>query len=221
MRFLAGLLKWVSIAAVVAVVAGISWIAYGKVNTAEAAQFEESMSMVRHQIAGTQQTLEDTDRFTAQNNVAEVTDINALLGLWQPRYAAAQSAFAKLDSAIAFAEQQADSYFAEQRAWTARYNDPELKARWQAWDDAFFADYQEWQQDAHSIRDEASAILRELNDIDINLRKLELYSGFSFTGTAIDALPAEIRSLNNELNEFDIASENIRAAITRSPFEVE
>ena len=52
MRFLAGLLKWASIAAVVAVVAGIGWIAYGKVNTAEAAQLDESMSMVQHQTAG-------------------------------------------------------------------------------------------------------------------------------------------------------------------------
>lgn len=220
MSILAALLKWISIAAVVAVVAGIGWMAFGEVNTAEAAQFDESMSMVRYQIAGTRQTLEDTEQFAAQNNVAEVTDINTLLGLWRPRYAAAQSAFTKLDSAIALAEQQADSYFIAQRDLTAQHYDPERKARWQAWDDAFFADYQAWQQDAHSIRDEASAILRELNDIDINLQKLELYSGFSFTGTTIDALPAEISSLDNELAEFDIASENIRATI-RSPFEAQ
>ena len=220
MRFLAGILKWVSIAAVVAVVAGIGWIAYGKVNTAEAAQLDESMSMVQYQTAGMSQALADTGRLVAETNVAEVTDINALLGLWQPRYAEAQSAFTKLDSAIAFAEQQADGYFIAQRALTAQYNDPERKALWQARDDAFFADYQEWQQDAHIIRDEASAILRKLNDIDIDLRKLELDSGFSFTGATIDAVPAEISSLNNELNQFDLASENIRA-ITRSPFEVE
>lgn len=220
MRFLAGLLKWVSIAAVVAVVVGIGWIAYGKVNTAEAAQLDESMSMVQYQTAGMNQALEDTGRFVAQNNVAEVTNINDLLVLWQPRYTAAQSSFTKLDSAIAFAEQQADNYFIAQRALTAQYNDPERKALWQARDDAFFADYQAWQQDAHSIRDEASAILRKLNDIDIDLRKLELDSGFSFTGATIDAVPSEIMSLSNELNEFDIASENIRA-ITKSPFGVE
>ncbi len=220
MRFLAGLLKWVSIAAVVAVVAGIGWIAYGKVNTAEAAQFEESVSMVRHQIAASQQALEDPDRFAAQTNVAEVTDINTLLSLWQPRYAAAQSAFTKLDSAIAFAEQQADDYFAAKRALNARYNDPERKALRQAQDDAIFATYQEWQQNAHIIRDDAAAMMRELNDIDIDLQRLELDSGFSFAGGSIDALPAEISSLNNELAEFDIASENLRATI-RSPFEAQ
>ena len=220
MSILAALLKWISIAAVVAVVAGIGWMAFGEVNTAEAAQLDESMSMVRYQTAGMNQALEETGQFVAQTNVAEVTDINSLLGLWEPRYAAAQSAFTKLDSAIALAEQQADSYFAAQRALTAQYNDPERKARRQARDDAFFADYQAWQQDAHNIRDEAAAILRKLNDIDIDLRKLELDSGFSFTGTAIDALPAEISSLDNELNEFDIASENLRAII-RSPFEAQ
>lgn len=220
MRFLAGILKWVSIAAVVAVVAGIGWIAYGKVNTAEAAQLDESMSMVRYQIAGTRQILEDPDRFAPQANVAEVTDINALLGLWQPRYAAAQSAFTKLDSAIASAEQQADNYFAAKRALNARYNDPERKALRQARDDAIFATYQAWQQNAHSIRDEAAAMMRDLNDIDIDLQRLELDSGFSFAGGSIDAVPAEIRSLNNELAEFDIASENLRAII-KSPFEVE
>ena len=217
MRILASLLKWVSILVVVAVVAGIGWVAFGEVNTAEAAQLDESMSMVRYQTAGMGAALEETGQFVAQTNIAEVTNINDLMGLWSPRYATAQSSLTKLDSAIAYAEQQADGYFAAQRALTAQYNDPERKALRQARDDAFFADYQAWQQDAHRIRDEASAILRKLNDIDLDLRKLELDSGFSFTGAAIEAVPTDIISLNNELADFELASENIRVN-TQSPF---
>ena len=219
MRALAKVFKWISIVVVLAVLIGVGWMAYAEINTVEAAQLDESMSMVRHQTEGMSETLADTGRFVTEHSIAEVTSIDNLLVLWRPRYSSAQSAYTRFDSAIVLAEQQADAYFAAQRALTSLYHDPARQAQARASDDADFALYKTWQDRAHRVRDEASAILLKLSDLDTDLRKLELASEFSFSGGAIDAVPAEILALNDELAEFQLASEHIRE-ITKSPFEV-
>ncbi len=205
------------VAIVVAVAAGFGWLAYGEVNTSEAVHFDESISMVRHQTESVSVTLVDTGAFV-DAGVANITDVSLLLGEWTPRYNGAQSSYQKFDSAIAAAEVRAEAYFASQRALTGRYHDPVRRARAQANDDANYALYTQWRSRAHQTREHARNILKRLDDMDTDLRKLELSSEFSFDAGGFDTVPSAISALDDELSQFQIASENIRD-ITVSPFE--
>jgi hypothetical protein len=150
--------------------------------------------------------------------VAAITNISELMGEWAPSYSQAQSAYVKFHSAIIAAEQRAENYFASQRALTEKYNDPDKRERAQAYDEADHALYEEWRGQARGALDHAQEIMDRLNDMDIDLRKLELSSEFSFNGGAFREVPRAITLLDEELKQFQLASENIRG-ITASPFE--
>ena len=109
-------------------------------------------------------------------------------------------------------------YFADQRALTERFNDPELRRAAESTDEEDYDLYTQWKNQAHSVREEALSIVMRLEDVDTDLQKLKLASEFSFDSNAFQKVPADILALEDELAHFKIASENIRA-ITKSPFE--
>ena len=207
-------------------VAGFGWLVYGTTETSAAVQFDESINMVHHQTNRISTTLGDTGTFvnteiaaapSEQQNSA-ITSISELIGEWEPRYNEAKIVFRKFDSAIVAAEQRAEEYFISQRTLTERYHDPEKRARAQGYDDADYTLYEEWRDHAHRTRDHAQAIMVRLDDMDTDLKKLQLSSEFSFDGEVFREVPKAIFLLDQELEEFQLASDNIRE-ITASPFE--
>ena len=220
MRILAKLFKWGAIATVIVVLTGIGWAAYEEVQISEAAQLDESMTMMRHQTAGMSTALVEASNFVEEVKIAKVTSINILLTLWEPHYSASQAAYTRLDASIVLAEQQATAYFTAKRALSERYHDPERQALAEQRDAEEFALYEAWQGRAHRARDDAAAIIRRFDDMHTDLRRLELTSDFTFDAGLFDTVPTEISDLNDKLADFQIASENIQA-ITKSPFEVE
>ena len=154
--------KWVAIATVIALVAGIGWSAYGNVQVSEAAQLDEGMTMVRHQTAGMSAALVETGNFVEEVEVAKVTQIDTLLTLWEPHYAASNAAYTRFDAAIALAEQQAHAYFAAKRALAERYHDPKRQAEARRRDDVEYALFEAWQERANRARENARAIMRRL-----------------------------------------------------------
>ena len=209
-------LKLAVVASLIGVIAGLGWIAYGEMNTSEAAHLNASLSVVRHQSENMSVTLGDTGDFVG-TEVAKITSISTLLDEWTPRYTRAQSAYAKFDASIIAAEERAGAYFAAQRALTEKYHNPERRAQMAADDKADYALYMEWLQQAHRTREHARQIANRLDDMDTDLRKLELRAEFSFDASSLRAVPAEILELDDELAQFQIASENIRQ-ITASSF---
>ena len=204
-------------AGIVAVLAGIAWTVYVAFNTSEAAHFDASISMVNHQTGRMSESLGNTGTFVS-TQIAQITDISTLIKEWTPRYAQAQTAYLKFDTAILSAEDMADTYFLAQRALTERYHSEELRSRAEADDEAAFALYRQWRDRAYSVRSEALNIINRLSDLDTDLQKLKLSSEFSFDAGGFDEVPSEIIALGDELAEFQIASENIRE-ITSSPFD--
>lgn len=209
-------LKLAVVASLIAVVAGFGWIIYGEMNTSEAAHFDASLSVAHSQSENMRATLGDAGAFV-EMEIGKITSIAMLRDEWTPRYQRAQSAYTKFDAAIIAAEERAEAYFAAQRALTEQYHNPERRAQIVADDEADYAIYREWLQQAHQAREHARLIANRLADMDTDLRKLELRSEFSFDASSFRATPAEILELDNELAQFQIASENIRQ-ITASPF---
>ena len=221
-------------AVVITAAAGFAWLVYGETETSAAVRFDESIGMVHHQTDRISETLGDTGAFVdaniaaapaastapAEKQVSEITSISELIDEWEPRYNEAQTVYLKFDSAIVAAEQRAEEYFASQRALTGRYNDPEKRAQAQEYDDEDYALYEDWRTHAHRARSHAQEIMSKLGDMDTDLRKLQLSSEFSFDGGAFREVPQAISLLDEELAEFQLASENIRE-MTASPFKVQ
>lgn len=210
--------RWATALAVIAVVVGLGLLAYGRFNTSAAAEFDESIIMVNHQTTQMSTSLAEAGSFV-DSDISRITEFSTLLATWSPRFKTARTAYNKFDAAIVSAETRAEEYFANQRALTQRYHDPELRRAAESNDEIDYDLYSEWRNQAHRVREEALAIIRRLEDMDTDLQKLKLASEFSFDSNALQEVPVDILALEDELAHFKTASENIRA-ITSSPFEV-
>ena len=78
--------------------------------------------------------------------------------------------------------------------------------------------YRQWEEQADSALRMAAEIGIQLDDMDANLRKMELRADFVFDTSAFHEVPEAISNLNRQLVEFHAASENIKAA-TGTPFD--
>ena len=212
------LLKTAVALAVLATVLGFAWLAYGQYNTSEAVHFDQSVKVVHDQSENMSVAFGETGNFV-DTEIAAVTDISRLIGEWTPRYNRAQTAYAIFDAAVVAAEARAEEYFMAQRALTGAYNDDVRRAQAQAEDEADYRLYLAWRDRAHSVRARAKEITNRLHDMNIDLQKLELAAGFSFDASGFSEVPSDILALDDELQQFQIASQNIRQ-ITASPFEV-
>ncbi len=206
---------------IVAVVAGLGWIAFGEVNKSEAAHADASFSMVNHQTGRMGESLDVARTFITTEisaNIGQITDISTLLDEWSPSYQQAQTGYRRFDAAIIVAENSADAYFAAQRALTERFHNQDVQTRARADDDAEFQQYEQWRERASGVRAEALEIMHRLSDMDTTLKKLKLRSGFSFDVGGFSEVPSDILALEEELAQFRIASDNIRDVIA-SPFD--
>ena len=200
----------------VAIGVSVGWLVFGEVRTSEAARFDESVNLVHHQTARISGTLADT-RAVMKEDISSVTDISELLARWTPKYDAANAAYLRFHAAINLAEERAEAYFAAHRAFTERYHDPVRKAQRQAHDDAVYAGYVRWRDQAHRTRADARSILNRLDDMDTDLQKLKLSTEMTFDVGGFSDVPVEITDLEAELAEFQTASDNIRELMV-SPF---
>ena len=212
------ILRLVATAVVITLVASVGWLAFSTVNTSATTNFQESIRMVSHQTMRMDTSLQQTSSVVI-TDVSTITGIHQLLEVWTPRYEQAVLAYAKFDAAIIAAEQQADAYFIEQTALTAKYNDPVLRAKRQVNDEMEYHRFGTWRDSAHQVRSNARRVLDRLEDMDTDLHKLKLTTEMSsaFNVSGFDDVPLEITALGAELSEFQVASENIRA-MTASPF---
>ncbi len=211
------------IASIIAVVVGVGWIAFGEINTTEAAYADASLSLVNHQTGRMGSSLDNARTFISteiSSNIGQATDLDVLMDQWSPKYRQAQTSYRRFSAAISSAERTTEEYFTAQRSLTEGFISEELRARARAEDDAEFAQYEAWRERAGIVQEEALEILGRLSDMDTTLQKLRLRSDFSFDPGGFSAVPSDILALEEKLAQFRIASDNIREMIA-SPFEVE
>ena len=227
------ILKYSLIIIVAAVIGYAALTVYGEVTQIEAARMSGSVQLAENQAENMNRALGDVSDFAgggsggsasetgpqdATSDIAKITNIDALIDRWEPRYDDAKLAYVKFEAAINNAKASAAGYFATQQTITERISDPGVKARAREDDEHDLALYREWEAQADSALSKARAIGTQLDDIDASLRKLELRADFVFDTSSFQEVPDAISELDAELSEFRAASETIRAA-TASPFE--
>ena len=228
------ILKYTLVAVAAAVIAYAGLTVYGEVTRTEAARLPGSVQLAQNQAENMNRALLDVGTFAAGEppgnasetqlhtetpDIAKITDIDALMEQWEPRYDGAKLAYVKFEAAIKNAKASAAAYFATQQALTEQINDPAALAQARQDDVQDLALYRQWEAPADSALNNARAIGTRLDDMDALLRKLHLRADFVFDATSFQEVPAAILELNQELNDFRVASETIRAT-TGSPFEV-
>ena len=218
MTALSSVFKFATIASLILVVVALGWLIYGERNVSQASQLSDGMEMVHHQTAKVGVAVNATGKLM-EVDVSGINNIADLIADWTPRYRAAKAAFNKFDLAIQAAEEQAPIYFQSQRDLTAKIHDDDRRNQAEMIDDAHYEQYEQWQSLAHEVRNQAQLVIFRLDDTDIDLQKLELLSEMSFDAMGFREVPKEIVALDRELEQFQTASENIRA-ITESPFAV-
>ena len=231
-------LKFLLIAISAAVIGYIAWTVYGEGITPASARMSESVHLAQAQAQNMNQSLTDVGTIgkaghsvvaqgpapsrinvPAPLGVAEISNLDDLLIEWRPRYETAKMAYTKFDASITNAKNRAAEYFAQQQALTEGMRDPNNRAKAQLEDEAEMALYLQWEARADSALKSADKIVIQLDDMDSNLRKMELRADFVFDAEMFDAVPGAIEELNQQLFDFQVASENIKLA-AGSPFEV-
>ena len=152
--------------------------------------------------------------------VSEITGLDHLLLEWRPRYDAAKMAYAKFDASIASAKSRAADYFGQQQALTKQMRNPDNQAKARLEDEREMALYQQWVKQADTALELAAKIGVQLDDMDANLQKMELRADFVFDTSAFTEVPEAVTELNQQLFDFQVASENIKLA-AGSPFEAQ
>ena len=155
---------------------------------------------------------------TTPRDIASITNIDVLIAEWQPSYDAAKVAYVKFEASVNNAKAQASAYFAEQQAITNRIRDPDNQAKARQEDEWEMDLYRQWESQADAALKMASEIGIQLDDMDASLEKMELRAGFVFDTSGFQEVPQAINDLNQQLVDFQTASENIKAA-TGSAFE--
>ena len=87
-------------------------------------------------------------------------------------------------------------------------------------DEVELALFRQWETQADLALEKADKIGIQLDDMDANLRKMELRADFVFDTSAFLEVPKAIDELNLQLFEFQVASENIKLSAD-SPFETQ
>ena len=159
-------------------------------------------------------------RIVAPVEVAEITNLNALMIAWSPRYDAAKLAYAKFEASITNAKARAAEYFARQQALTESMQDPSNRAKAEQEDAAEMLLYWQWEARADAALETAAKIGVQLDDMDTNLKKMKERADFVFDTSAFQEVPESISELNLQLADFQTSSENIKA-VAGSPFEAQ
>ena len=232
-------LKFILVAVSAAVIGYVGWTVYGEGTKPVAARMSESIHLAQTQAQNMNQSLTEVGAIgdvgqsvVSQGNspsavepsvpqrVAEIANLDDLLIEWRHRYEMAKMAYVKFDASIVNAKYRAAEYFAQQQALTDQMRDPDNKARARMEDEAEMALYLQWEVRADSALKLADKIGIQLDDMDANLKKMELRSDFVFDTTAFTEVPGAIAELDQHLFDFQLASENIKLA-TGSPFEAQ
>ena len=232
-------LKFLLIAVSAAVIGYVAWTVYGEGITPASARMSESVHLAQAQAQNMNQSLVDVGtigraghsvvsqgttsaRITAPVSVgvAEIARLDDLLVEWRPRHEIAKMGYTKFDASITNAKSRAAEYFAQQQALTEGMRDPSNRAKAQREDEVEMVLYLQWVERAEAALKSAGKIIIQLDDMDSNLRKMELRADFVFDASAFNEVPGAIDELNQLLFDFQVASENIKLA-AGSPFEVQ
>ena len=136
--------------------------------------------------------------------------VDRLKRAWQPRYDRAASEYDRFEERVLHAEQMGYEYLELQQRLTDNIQDAQKRRLFQERDAKEQRIVLDWINKANDILADATAIMADLDDMNIAITKLELSATFDAVYQSFTAgIPIAMTLLNEELARFEEQSEEI------------
>ena len=135
--------------------------------------------------------------------------VNQLKAAWDPRYAEAVDEFRRFKRRVEYAREMSAEYVEIQGQLTANISDPQVRERLRETDALERQLIAEWIAQASGVLAQAEAIKVNLDDMNIQITKLELSATFASIYEGFNRMPLALTALNDELVVFERETERI------------
>ncbi len=144
--------------------------------------------------------------------------IETLVNSWKPSYAAARADIRRFEHRFATAEDRLIEYFKDQSELTQSVNDPRLRSELMRRDAEERDAYKRWTIEGSQLLDRALAMGRELDDMDVIIRKQQLTISMLSQYTRESSIPSSAESLYSSLSEFRLQSDKLARDLSTDVF---
>ena len=135
--------------------------------------------------------------------------VNQLKVVWDPRYARAVEGFRRFKYRVDHAGNMSAQYLETQERLTSNISNPEVRARMEQVDALERELLIEWMGQARAVLNQADAIKRNLDGMNIRITKLELSATFATAYEGFHSMPVALTALNDELFRFEQETDRI------------
>ena len=184
-------------------------------NAANAAETEgEAMTEIpegQHPVADAISLLNRMNQEFGPATTEYATAVNQLKRAWQPRYDRAVEEYERFEERVRHAERMGAEYLEVQQRLTQQITDPETRYQHEEWDALEQITFLDWINQANGVLGEAFAIKQQLDNMNIQITKLELSAAFSAIYEGFMKMPIHITILNQDLQRFEQETERIYA----------
>lgn len=153
-----------------------------------------------------------------ENSAWYVVRIEDISGRWEPAYSAAKSDIKRFKHRFETAEDRLSEYFDEQRELTGSVSDSALRAELRLRDSEERRAYARWTEEGRKLLNRALAIERELDDMDVVIRKQQLTVSMLSEYSKASSIPSSAQSLHRALGEFRLQSDELASDLSTRVF---
>ena len=147
-----------------------------------------------------------------------VVRIEDISGRWEPAYSAAKADIKRFKHRFRTAEDRLSEYFDEQRELTGSVSDSALRAELRLRDSEERRAYTRWTEEGRKLLSRALAIERELDDMDVVIRKQQLTVSMLSEYSRASSIPRSAQSLHRALGEFRLQSDELASDLSTRVF---
>ena len=147
-----------------------------------------------------------------------VVRIEDISGRWEPAYSAAKADIERFEHRFRTAEDRLSEYFDEQRELTGSVSDSALRAELRLRDSEERSAYTRWTEEGRKLLNRALAIERELDDMDVVIRKQQLTVSMLSEYSSASSIPSSAQSLHRALGEFRLQSDELASDLSTRVF---
>ena len=147
-----------------------------------------------------------------------VVRIEDISGRWGPAYSAAKADIERFKHRFRTAEDRLSEYFDDQRELTDSVSDSTLRSELSRRDSEERRAYTRWTDEGRKLLDRALAIERELDDMDVVIRKQQLTVSMLSEYSRASSIPSSAQSLHTALDEFRLQSDELASDLSTRVF---
>ena len=144
--------------------------------------------------------------------------IETLVDRWEPGYSAAKADIEKFEHRFSTTQDRLREYFDEQGELTESVNDPMLRTELERRDEEEREAYMRWTMEGWQLLDRARVMGRELDDMDVVIRKQQLTVTMLSEYTTGSSIPSSAESLYASLSEFRVQSDQLASDLSTHVF---